>query len=497
MNTHLLDELQIRCNKLELQNNELQYINFSLRESLNRLSDHITSTPAGHLTITQEGLIQSIDLNAAKTLGLENLNSPQKLFSEFVVDQERNHWQQILRSLAQSSERQSFELTLRHENGLNFFAKLDCLPSEDESEPFSIEIRLFDIPERRIAGRRFIEDELRIAATVFESQIGFIVTGADEVILKVNKAFSDITGYTSEDIVGHTPRVLSSGQHDRVFYSAMWDTIKDTGAWQGEIWNRRKTGEIYPEFMTITAVTNVHGQITNYVATLTDSAKSKQQEQQRLAEESAHREALVREVHHRIKNNLQGVTGVLRNFAALHPELEVPMSEAIGQVQSIAIIHGLQGRTPSTSIRLCELIHEIALNVKFLWNAPIEIDIPSDWTPYLIGEANAVPIALVLNELISNAIKHGDKSKGVNITIRPDRLPFMVQVVIKNPGRLPPDFNYLHAPVTSTGLQLVSTLLPKNGAKLTFECMGDFVTAQLKFGPATITPENLKGKKID
>ncbi|MDP1657813.1 MAG: PAS domain S-box protein [Methylotenera sp.] len=492
---NLLNELQTRYAELEMQNKELRLTNVTLGESLSHYVNLHEVTSVGHLTLTHAGLISEIDLAGAKTLGLERQKILRRSFSDFVTDEDRVRWQHRLLDLIHNSKRQSFELTLKNADNSAFHVQLDCLRLEAEGEPLSIQVTLFDMPERRQADRRHVENELRIAATVFESQVGMIVTDAHEVILRVNRAFSDITGYTPEEVVGHTPRLLSSGKQDKAFYSAMWDNIDRSGTWQGEIWNRRKTGELYPEFMTITAVTDHHGQVMNYVATLTDSAKSKQQEQIRLAEESAHRDALVREVHHRIKNNLQGVTGVLRNFAAQHPEFVVPVTGAISQVQSIAVIHGLQGRTSLTRVRVCELTSEIAINNEALWDTPIVVDIPLHWTPCLIAETEAVPIALVLNELISNAIKHGDKTKGVNITFRHEPEPFMVQITITNQGRLPPNFDISQVSNAGTGLQLVSSLLPKKGANLSFQNIDNTVSVRLELGPTTITLEKEEMKK--
>ena len=82
------------------------------------------------------------------------------------------------------------------------------------------------------------------------------------VILRVNRAFTEITGYTSEEAVGQTPRLLSSGRHDAAFYAAMWESLQSTGAWQGEIWNRRKNGDVFPERLTITAVKGDDGEVT-------------------------------------------------------------------------------------------------------------------------------------------------------------------------------------------------------------------------------------------
>ena len=114
------------------------------------------------------------------------------------------------------------------------------------------------------------EDEIRIAATAFESQEGMVITDADRKILRVNPAFTRITGYAFDEIVGKTPALLKSGRHDEAFYQAMWESITGKGSWQGEIWNRRKNGEVYPEWLTITAVRNESRQITHYIGALTD-----------------------------------------------------------------------------------------------------------------------------------------------------------------------------------------------------------------------------------
>jgi len=116
---------------------------------------------------------------------------------------------------------------------------------------------------------------LRLAATVFEAAQGMMVTYARGRILQVNRAFVRITGYSSEEVVGQTPRLLSSGRHVPDFYTVMWAAIAREGIWEGEIWNRRKNGEVYPEHLSITAVRDNDGEITNYVAALTDITLSK------------------------------------------------------------------------------------------------------------------------------------------------------------------------------------------------------------------------------
>jgi len=126
-----------------------------------------------------------------------------------------------------------------------------------------------------IAIERSLSDtELKIAATAFESQEGIMITDAHNSILRVNRAFTTITGYQASEVIGKNPRILSSGRQDRHFYTAMWDRINTTGSWKGQIWNKRKDGAVYPERLAVNAVRNDDGNIINYVATLTDITQS-------------------------------------------------------------------------------------------------------------------------------------------------------------------------------------------------------------------------------
>ncbi len=121
-------------------------------------------------------------------------------------------------------------------------------------------------------------DALRIGAAAFESQEGMMVTDADSVILRVNRAFTEITGYTAEEVVGQTPSLLKSSRHDAEFYRAMWETINRTGGWQGEVWDRRKNGEIYPKWLTISAVKDLDGVVTHYLGAQSDITERKKAE---------------------------------------------------------------------------------------------------------------------------------------------------------------------------------------------------------------------------
>ena len=128
------------------------------------------------------------------------------------------------------------------------------------------------------AQRQRADADLRIAAIAFESQEGMFVTDANSKILRVNQSFTDITGYSATEAIGHTPALLQSGKHDRAFYETMWAALANAGAWHGEIFNRRKSGAIFPEWLTITAVKGDDDQVTHYVCTLTDNTQRKSDE---------------------------------------------------------------------------------------------------------------------------------------------------------------------------------------------------------------------------
>lgn len=136
----------------------------------------------------------------------------------------------------------------------------------------------FIVLSRDITDRKRAEQELHIAATAFNSQEGMIITDASHTILRVNNAFTEVTGYEPEEAIGRTPSLLQSGRHDEQFYRNMMDTLERNRFWQGEIWNKRKNGEIYPEWLTITTVTDEQGEITNYVAAFLDITQRKQAE---------------------------------------------------------------------------------------------------------------------------------------------------------------------------------------------------------------------------
>lgn len=154
------------------------------------------------------------------------------------------------------------ELLNYRKDGSAFWNEIAITPVFDDQQRLNQYVGVLrDVTERRQA-----EDALRIAATVFEAQEGLMVTDAKTVIQRVNQSFTRITGYAAEEVIGRTPGFLKSDKHDAAFFREMWEKIARHGYWQGEIWNRRKNGETYLEWLSITAVASGRGEITHYVA---------------------------------------------------------------------------------------------------------------------------------------------------------------------------------------------------------------------------------------
>ena len=220
--------------------------------------------PAGTLVEANETLAQMLGYSRHELIGMNigRFTHPDDLAVELVY----------LTELAEG-KRDEYRMNKRYLNRSGGMLWVDLLVTvirDEQGRAVNVVGLVIDISERKRA-----EADLRVAAITFECQEGMMVTDADKVILRVNQAFTEITGYTSEDAVGMTPRLLSSGRHEPDFYQAMWETIERTGKWRGEIWNHRKSGDAYPQWLSITAVTEHDGVVTHYVGTFADITRRK------------------------------------------------------------------------------------------------------------------------------------------------------------------------------------------------------------------------------
>lgn len=179
------------------------------------------------------------------------------------------------------------EIINRHKAGHTYTALLRINAVRDESGQVSHYAGLIaDVSERKEA-----EERLQLAASVFtHANEAIMITTADADLVEVNEAFERITGYKREEVLGHNARMLNSGRQTQAFYAAMWESLRHDGRWTGEIWNRRKSGEVFAEMLTINAVMGPDGLPLRYVALFSDISVQKQHEMQ--LERIAHYDAL-------------------------------------------------------------------------------------------------------------------------------------------------------------------------------------------------------------
>jgi diguanylate cyclase (GGDEF)-like protein/PAS domain S-box-containing protein len=190
------------------------------------------------------------------------------------ADRERVN-QAYTRSL---QDRQPYDVVhrLQFADGRIRWVREHCSSDFDQSgKPLRSVGTVQDITEQKLA-----EDALRVAAATFDTHEGIMITDAQASILRVNRAFEEITGYDAAEVLGKNPRLLSSGQQDKAFYAEMWRQLLQDGNWAGEVWDRRKNGDIYPKWLTITAVKNEEGAVTEYVAIFSDITARKRAEEE-------------------------------------------------------------------------------------------------------------------------------------------------------------------------------------------------------------------------
>ena len=227
------------------------------RQLLKKASDGI------HILDTQGNVIEVSD-SFCRMLGYTRSEMIGSNVSAWDANFSSEDLPKIISQQLDLQETSTFETRHRRKDG-------SILDVEITGYPIDLDGRLVLYNSARdISERKRTDQQLLIAATAFEAQEGMVITDAKGTILQVNRAFTEITGYSSDEAVGQKTSLLKSGRHDETFYSEMWKSIVNRSGWQGEIWNRRKNGEVYPEWLSITAVKNAVGEVINYVATLSD-----------------------------------------------------------------------------------------------------------------------------------------------------------------------------------------------------------------------------------
>jgi len=263
----LLHELRVHQIELEMQSDELRRAQLIIEESRDRYVDLYEFAPVGYLTLTREGLIAEVNLTGAALLEVDRKKLLKRRFAGFINPDDKDRWHRHFLYVLQHDGRQSCELELQRGDDSRFHVQVDCLHMKD-GEISSVRIALTDISARKQA-----DEGQCVAAIAFAAKEGMMITDANAVILRVNQAFTRLTGYSEEEAAGKTPEMLKSGHHDPAFYQQMWADLEQKHYWHGEIWNKLKDGNICLARLSISAVIAPDGGTSHYVCIYHDTAK--------------------------------------------------------------------------------------------------------------------------------------------------------------------------------------------------------------------------------
>ncbi len=390
------------------------------------------------------------------------------------------------RALRGESVRQGIEFEHRGSDGSLRTVLVSAVPFHAGDGPMAVAVAVAqDISKRKMAeaALRQSEQQLRIVADhhpdgIFhidrEHRIVYLnaptVQWLGRVLNRPDLHLDELRGHRVWEILGETELSLGYRHHsEQVMRTGRPGSVEESTMINGEPRTR---------LLLRTPVRDATGEVVGLLGIARDISDRRQQELANLQQLHEQRDALVSEVHHRIKNHLQGVLGLLRLRIDRHPDLRDPLAEVMIQIQAIAGVYGLSEGRAGTDAELLNIVGLVVQGAAAAAPMRFEPEIPPG-----IGlrETDAVPIALVINELLSNASKHlaaHDPERPVCIRLDGDEQGLCVRIR-NGPAWLPPDFDFASGRGLGTGLQLLATLLPSQGARLSIRQDGDEVVAEL------------------
>lgn len=243
----------------------------ALRLSEEKFAKAFHASPDGLLLSRQsDGLLIEINEGFSRLTGYDSASALNRSSLDLNIWADVHQRQELLTRLSEDGFVRDFRCKLRHKSGRIRICEVSSRPLKIGDEDCMLTIT------RDITERQQMQEKLLQTATVFESTAeGILFTDPAQTITAVNRAFTEITGYSEAEVLGQTPRILASNQHDSAFFAAMWHQLSGEGHWQGEIYNKRKNGEVYPCWITISAVHNSENIVTHFVAVFADISSLK------------------------------------------------------------------------------------------------------------------------------------------------------------------------------------------------------------------------------
>lgn len=357
------------------------------------------------------------------------------------------------------------QLELRRKNGASFWVDVSGALLTAEAGRY---LWVFlDITDRKLAEQRLRQ----LSLTVQHAPMAIVVTQLDGEIEYVNPWFTKVTGYSLDEVVGKNPRILNSGLTPPAVFKDLWLTLLSGGVWHGELHNHKKNGDLFVEYAVIAPVLDDQGQATHYVGLKEDITQRKHQEEV-LQNSLRDKVALLHEVHHRVKNNLQVVTSLLRLEAGRSAQAgtQAVLKEMQGRIHTMALLHENLYRTGTFAmVDLGDYVRQLALQAFRAQGEPNgQVRLRLDLAPVNVGMDQATPCGLLVNELLTNCLKHAflaDQSGEVVVCLQPSADTGLWRLSVQDNGvGLPVDFELKRT--HSLGLQLVADLALQLGGTL-------------------------------
>ncbi len=358
----------------------------------------------------------------------------------------------------------TFECQVVGRDGRVFWVVGNAVVTLDELGQRQATYALLDIDRRRQAEAESAEAQATLQRIIAMAPMAIQLIDAHQLtLLQANQASAQFMGQEPFKVLGQHLEAAFPAERGRQLRTEVQAALESGKARHKEHTVAGRNGNQIWDVNYLPL--NADGEAADQVLLVaSDITEQRAAEQARLEAAIAQREMLVKEVHHRIKNNLQGVAGLLQQIAARKPEVASAISEVVGQVQAIAQVYGLQVGAGGP-LRLKAVVEAIAQSVQRTFGRPIQLELDGpnagDWQ---LPEAESIPIALSLNELLTNAHKHGPGQHPIRCQLLSSESG--VRIDIRSPGQLPEGFNIDRVPGGVSGLGLVRALLPRRSAKL-------------------------------
>lgn len=303
----------------------------------------------------------------------------------------------------------------------------------------------------------------RLSTAVEQSSSTVLITDIDGKIEYVNTKFTELTGYSKEEVIASNAGLLRSDETPDDVYRELWTTILSGKVWQGIIKNRKKSGEFYWERIKISPVVDDNDRITNFIA-LKDDITAEKQINEKLSRSLKEKELIIKEIHHRIKNNLQIVISLLNLQSASVDDIKLKNQLTISQnrVRSMALIHQYLYRSSDLSrIDMGEYILSLSSQLRSAFtNLKDSVNINVNVKDIYFTIETAVPFGLLINELITNSLKHGfPEGKQGNISLSLNIFSETDYELIYSDSGIGMPLNIVNGHVVGFGMQLIDMLV--------------------------------------